>query len=47
MADFEDSKALLKGSQITNRKSTFDFTINYKNLEFGNPFKLNKQTCQI
>ena len=44
MADFEDLKVLLKGNQIINLKSTFDFIINYKNLKLGNPFKFNKQT---
>ena len=47
MADFEDSKALLKGSQITNPKLIFDFTTNYENLEFGNSFRPNKQTYQM
>ena len=47
MADFEDLKALLKGSQIMNPKSTFDFITNYKNLKLSNPFKPNEQTCQV
>ena len=46
-ADFEDSEALLEGSQITNPELTFDFTTDYKNLKLGNPFKPNKQTCQV
>jgi len=45
MADFEDSEALLKGSQITNPESTFDFTTDYENLKLSNPFKSNEQTC--
>ena len=47
IADFKDSKALLKGSQITNPKSTFDFITNYENLKLDNPFKPNKQTYQV
>jgi len=46
-ADFEDLEALLKGNQITNPKLTFDFTIDYKNLELSNPFKPNKQIYQM
>ena len=46
-ADFEDSEALLEGSQITNPESTFDFTTDYENLELGNPFRPNEQTCQV
>ena len=30
-----------------NPKLTFDFIINYENLEFGNLFKPNKQTYQV
>ena len=30
-----------------NPKSTFDFIINYENLELDNPFKPNKQTYQM
>ncbi len=43
-ANFKDLEALFEGSQITNPESTFDFIIDYKNLELGNPFRPNKQT---